>query len=305
MKIEALLLLSLLAWCVPVVQAQETKDGTVLTGQIACAKCWTEADRAVVPYGSAHDMECAVDCQKEGIGTVLAVTTEGQTTLYQLEFGKLKKTKKGWLEYTANQVEVSGTMHQQKGHRVFKVNTLKVLAKPVAQPPATVGEGTQAPELALPDLSGLPQSLSGYRGKIVVLNFWATWCGPCKQEMPVFVNAQNSYAAFGVQVIAAAADDVAKRDVVIKFVRENKLNFPVWLGVTTDNMTRFGVGPGLPATVIIDREGKIAALFRGPVTEAMVVKQLEALGATPVTSPAPQPTPDQTASNTKSSTVPS
>lgn len=277
MRVIALLICSLF-FSVPVVTAQE--KAMVIQGQIACAECWTEADRKTTPYGSAHDMKCAVTCHNDGIGSILAVKTNDEFTLYQLEFGKLKKTKRGWLDYTAKQVEISGTVREKDGKQYLKVNSLKVLQpQPASESkPVTANVvGTQSPDLQLKDLTGSSQNLRGYRGKIVVLNFWATWCAPCKQEMPIFVKAQNTYAAFGVQVVAASADELSKRDAVIKFVREAGLNFPIWLGTTTEAMAQFGVGPGIPATIVMDREGKIAAVFQSVVTEAELTRQIDAL----------------------------
>jgi thiol-disulfide isomerase/thioredoxin len=80
----------------------------------------------------------------------------------------------------------------------------------------------------LKDLTGIDQRLSAYRGRIVVLNFWATWCVPCKQEMPDLAAIQNEYAAFGVQVVGASADQLADRAKVLEFIKQTKINFPVW-----------------------------------------------------------------------------
>ena len=78
--------------------------------------------------------------------------------------------------------------------------------------------GTEV-DLALKDLFGVEQKLSGYRGKIVVLNFWATWCVPCRQEMPDLAAIQNEYAALGVQVVGAAADALTDRPKVMQFTK--------------------------------------------------------------------------------------
>ncbi len=103
--------------------------------------------------------------------------------------------------------------------------------------------------------------------------------------MPAFVKIQNEFAAWGVQVIAASADDSAARDKVVKFVREQKLNFPVWVGATAADMERFGLGAELPGTVIVDTNGKIVARFRGIVDEADLRKHVEKLVAAQRTEP--------------------
>ena len=83
---------------------------------------------------------------------------------------------------------------------------------------------------------------------LVIVDFWATWCGPCKKEMPDLAAIQNSYAAYGVQVIGASADTLAELNAVRQFIKETTVNFPVWLGATTEQMAQFGLGPGLPGT---------------------------------------------------------
>ena len=107
------------------------------------------------------------------------------------------------------------------------------------------------------DLSGVSQDLKTYNGRFVVVNFWATWCVPCKEEMPDLAAVQNDYAPLGVQVIGASADEEKDKAKVLKFVRDVKVNFPVWLNLTNAQMESFGIGKVLPATVIVNREGKI------------------------------------------------
>jgi thiol-disulfide isomerase/thioredoxin len=136
--------------------------------------------------------------------------------------------------------------------------------------------GTEA-ELALRDLFGAEQRLSALRGRIVVLNFWATYCEPCRKEMPDLAAIQNNYAALGVQVIGASADEATARPKVMQFIKETKLNFPVWLGATTGDMEKFGLAPALPGTVIIGRDGRIVWHKSGVVKEADVKKKIDEL----------------------------
>jgi thiol-disulfide isomerase/thioredoxin len=131
--------------------------------------------------------------------------------------------------------------------------------------------------LNLKDLAGINQRLSSYKGRIVVLNFWATWCVPCKQEMPDLAAIQNEYAALGVQVIGAAADQISDRAKLLQFIKEAKINFPIWLGATTADLQRFGVGPGLPATVVIGRDGKVATLHYKTIQQAQLKKEIDKL----------------------------
>jgi|GEM_PF-673214 len=132
-----------------------------------------------------------------------------------------------------------------------------------------------APDLALRDLSGNEQSLSLYRGRIVVLNFWATWCKPCREEMPVFIALQSRYGAQGVQVIAASTDTPDKQAEVVKFAKKYKLNFPVWVGASTVEMQRFELGSALPVTAIIDRDGSIAGRIIGVVDAGSLQQRID------------------------------
>ena len=95
--------------------------------------------------------------------------------------------------------------------------------------------------------------------------------------MPDLSAIQNDYAAFGVQVIGAAGDEAADSAKVMKFIREFKVNFPVWVGATTDDMQRFGVGTVLPATVVIGRDGKILRREVGIIKTAELREFLDAV----------------------------
>jgi thiol-disulfide isomerase/thioredoxin len=126
-----------------------------------------------------------------------------------------------------------------------------------AQPAApSTPSGTEA-ILKLKDLQEQEHNLNEYRGKILVVNFWATWCVPCREEMPMLVRLKHRYGARGVEVIGAAADDESTQASIPQFVRKTKITFPIWVGAATDDMQRFGLGEALPATAIMDRNGQI------------------------------------------------
>jgi peroxiredoxin len=251
---------------------------TKLEGQIVCcADCWNRADRKTVLYGTPADLVKASDCIAKGDPTLLAVMNkEGATTFYQLEDGSYKKPGKNWLELVGSRVEITGVTRSKKDRHFVRVDELKVLAAPeqIAPQPNVIGNEA---ELVLKDLFGVEQKLSSFRGRVVVLNFWATYCGPCLREMPDLAVVQNQYAALGAQVIGASADTLAEQKEVRKFITDLKINFPVWLGATTEDMARFGLGPALPGTVIIGREGKIVAVYRGVIKVAELKKQIDAL----------------------------
>lgn len=245
-----------------------------LKGQIVCSVCWFEAeDRKKVPYGSSADMDCAIDCSEQKIPQALAVEDEKGFTLYTLEAGAFKPKGRDFIDLVPKMVEVEGELRTEKDKKFIKVNSLRVLnEKPIK--PVLVSDDAV---LALKDLTGGEQSLAALKGRVVVLNFWATWCEPCKKEMPDLAAIQNEYGPLGVQVIGAAGDAIADSAKVLKFSREFKVNFPVWLGASTEDMRRFGVGEVLPATVIIDRNGKIVWREIGIIRPAELRKELDKL----------------------------
>jgi cytochrome c biogenesis protein CcmG/thiol:disulfide interchange protein DsbE len=126
---------------------------------------------------------------------------------------------------------------------------------------ATVGavrpvkERKPAPDFTLKDASGASVKLSDYRGKVVLLNFWATWCGPCKIEMPWFVELQNQYASQGLQILGVAMDDASKEDIG-KFAKEMGVNYPILIGKESVG-DQYGGVPALPESFLISRDGKI------------------------------------------------
>ena len=253
--------------------AQDSKK-VVVTGQLVCSVCWFEAsDRKKTRYGNAADIKCAQDCSEQGIPQALAVEDEKGFTLYTLEAGAYKTTGKDFLDLVPKSVEIEGDLRIEKDKKFLKVNALKVLETAIPNPKPVSDDAV----LVLKDLTGGEQSLMNYRGRVVILNFWATWCEPCKKEMPDLSSIQNDYGALGLQVIGASGDGAADSAKVMKFIREYKVNFPVWLGSTTADMERFGVGSVLPATVIIDKTGKVVRREIGIIKPAELRQFLDLL----------------------------
>lgn len=117
-----------------------------------------------------------------------------------------------------------------------------------------------APNFSREDLSHKEINLASYRGKVVLLNFWATWCAPCLTEMPTFKEWQKQYGSDKFQVIGVSMDDAAPE--VIATVARLKLSYPVVMGDEHLGAAYGGV-LGLPVTFLIDRDGKISARFQG------------------------------------------
>ena len=117
-------------------------------------------------------------------------------------------------------------------------------------------------DFTLKDMDGKDLRLADYKGKVILLDFWATWCGPCKYEIPGFVELQEQYGKQGLQVIGVSVDDTA--DKLPPFVKQFKMNYPVLSGLGRDDVQE-AYGPiwGIPVNVLISRDGKICARHTG------------------------------------------
>jgi peroxiredoxin len=125
-------------------------------------------------------------------------------------------------------------------------------------------KGHMAPDFTLKDISGKTVKLSDYKGKAVVLNFWATWCPPCKTEIPWFEDLAEKYRAQGLEVLGVAMDDASDKDIA-SFAQEMKMNYPVLLG-KEETSSLYGGVDMLPTTFYIDRNGKITDHVLGLVS---------------------------------------
>jgi cytochrome c biogenesis protein CcmG, thiol:disulfide interchange protein DsbE len=134
--------------------------------------------------------------------------------------------------------------------------------------------GSTAAAFSVKGIDDKPVELASYNGKVVLLDFWATWCVPCQTEIPHFVEFQNLYGPKGFQVIGISMDDGP--DPVRKFYQDYKMNYPVGMG-TTDVATSYGGILGLPVTFLIDRDGKIAAKYIGLTDTAVIQQKLQTL----------------------------
>jgi thiol-disulfide isomerase/thioredoxin len=127
------------------------------------------------------------------------------------------------------------------------------------------------------DLNGQPRSIEQWRGNVLVVNFWATWCAPCREEIPLFVKLQEKYGARGLQFIGIAIDQPEK---VKPFAAELRMNFPILIGRADaiDLARKLGNRAGvLPFTIILTRDGKIAATEIGAAKEAALEPLLRSL----------------------------
>ncbi len=124
-------------------------------------------------------------------------------------------------------------------------------------------ERKKAPDFALKDADGKPVKLSDYRGKVVLLNFWATWCGPCKIEIPWFMEFEQTYKDKGFAVLGVAMDEEGW-EAVKPYITSRKVNYRVLLGDEVVGNLYGGI-ESLPTTFLVDRTGKVASVHIGLV----------------------------------------
>ena len=131
----------------------------------------------------------------------------------------------------------------------------------VFSPASVLQAQTKAPELKLKDLNGRTVRLSDYRGKVVLINFWATWCPPCRAEMPDLIKLQREHRKDGLQIIGITYPPERKTR-VRRFASSLKVNYPIALG-TREIKDRFSSDETLPLTVVINRDGKVTEIISG------------------------------------------
>jgi thiol-disulfide isomerase/thioredoxin len=130
-------------------------------------------------------------------------------------------------------------------------------------------------DLTLSGMDGRKVHLRDLRGKTVVLNLWATWCLPCREEMPMMVDAEKVWREKGVVFIGASLDDNKTRKNIPDFLKQFQITFPIWTGATPDDLARLHLGEAVPDTAFVDAEGIIFARVRGEIRRPELDERLE------------------------------
>ncbi|MBS1819785.1 MAG: TlpA family protein disulfide reductase [Acidobacteria bacterium] len=148
-------------------------------------------------------------------------------------------------------------------------NAKPTLSCPADAKPANLG-------FTLKDVEGRDVSLESFKGKVVLLDFWATWCGPCKVEIPHFIEFQKKYGEKGFQVVGISVDDPV--DKLAPYVKEMGMNYPVLQGLGHDDVQdAYGPILGIPVSVLISRDGKICSTHTGLTGKDVFEQEINAL----------------------------
>ena len=160
-----------------------------------------------------------------------------------------------------------------------------VLALVIALAGCNSSEGTKpggsAGVVAQPiAVDSIVQGLEQMKGKVVVLDLWATWCGPCRMEIPSFIKLQDKYKAQGLEIIGVSLDPITRggnAEVVGKFMQDNKINYTIWLVNNPNALMKYPTGQGIPTTYVIDRNGRTVKQYVGVQPEAVFENDIKSL----------------------------
>jgi cytochrome c biogenesis protein CcmG/thiol:disulfide interchange protein DsbE len=180
--------------------------------------------------------------------------------------GAVKPPARTWVWVAAGVAITSGGLVAFPPTRAFASRCVEACGQLVRQTPAH-SDPKLAPDFTLRDVNGQPVQLSSLRGKVVLLNFWATWCRPCTVEVPWFVEFERGYSDRGLVVLGVSLDEEGW-EVVKPFAREHGINYRLVIG--DDKVASlFGGVDSLPTTFLIDRDGRIAATHTGLVSKQL------------------------------------
>jgi thiol-disulfide isomerase/thioredoxin len=176
-----------------------------------------------------------------------------------------------------NRVQVV-LLRQKLGPVLFKRNTFGILLIAVLSlccGSLALAQTVPMPELSFKNRTGGTESLSLYRGKIVVLNFWATWCLPCREELPMLDKLAAKFPSDQVVFFAVSLDTPETQPKIDRFLGKKKISLPIWLGASTESLKQLNLGEVIPATVIFDRNGEIVMRILGEASRKDITSRLD------------------------------
>jgi len=141
--------------------------------------------------------------------------------------------------------------------------------------PAAQSKTVAAPDFTLPTTDGKQLKLSDYKGKVVILDFWATWCPPCRKGIPDLVDLKKRFSSKGVEIIGISVDQETK-DEVVPFIKEYGINYPIVYG-NMNVYQKYGGIRAIPTSFIIDKEGKIVASYEGLISKSVYESHIKKL----------------------------
>ena len=151
----------------------------------------------------------------------------------------------------------------------------RLIAGSLLLPLTGVPQHSRGVELSLKSIDGQRVRLKDYRGTIVLVNFWATWCVACKAELPLLAREDENYKSHGVMFVAASVDSGKTKKQVRAFVNQNQLRLLVCVDANSDDLDRLGMGPAVPATAFLDQQGRILFRITGPMRDEELRERLD------------------------------
>ena len=168
---------------------------------------------------------------------------------------------------------IVGAIYSKKSDQKGLANNYGVSARAAIEESSP--EGRIAPDFSLTSTDGKMIRLSDYRGKVVVVDFWATWCPPCKAEIPDFIKLYSQYKDAGFQMIGISLDEGGMKDVK-PFMKEYGINYPIVMG-TEEVVSAYGGIRGIPTTFVIDKAGHVRDAFEGYRSASVFEKLIQQL----------------------------